>query len=173
MSAKKMRYNSFEWPSNPDNIKISCTALTSEYNMPFLKSTVKKICAKPRIISGSGYFFGESAEVFAERLKEEFDSPYPGLLFIPGFEPFFAVFSSLAVKKQSGDDSIYYEFQFSEGDTDKAELIAPSAECYNAKPGESIYDISAKFGVSVEKLLKLNGWITNPLRLGEGTVILR
>ncbi|MGN1081141.1 MAG: LysM peptidoglycan-binding domain-containing protein, partial [Acutalibacteraceae bacterium] len=67
----------------------------------------------------------------------------------------------------------YYEFQFSEGDTDKAELIAPSAECYTAKPGESIYDISAKFGVSVEKLLKLNGWITNPLRLGEGTVILR
>lgn len=152
----KMKFKGFEWPENPEKITILNRALISEMNMPLMKSISNRVCTRPRIISGEGRFVGENADFFAERLRDEFSSPYPGLLYIPGYDPIMAVLSELTVNKSYGENSVLYDFKFTESDTEGTAITAPYLYYYTVKEGESIYDVAEKFSVDVSTLAILN-----------------
>ena len=90
------------------------------------------------------------------------------MLAIPKITPVYAVFESLKINGEPKPDVLEYSFVFREVMEEKQQ---DKTEAYTAEEGECLWDISYKFKVPIDTLVKLNPSVKRPDTSLEGRVI--
>ena len=155
----KMSFKDFVFPLNPTFIRIYYSRKISNQKIPFGSNAVRDMGENGRVISGEGEFCGKSCIEDFERLKKVFESGGGGMLYIPSQKPIYAIFSSLELLAQDRDGVIKYSFEFNESydkiqNTQFSDIIADGKS--------SLWDISYRYGVRVDELLRLNPYVCRP-----------
>lgn len=160
-----LRYKSFVFDKNPAEITFKGEKLLSTENIPFSGSFLKENGAKPKIIKSSGSFSGENRLSRSLEIQKLFDKGGEGMLFLSDLPPVNAVMSSLSVYEKSGSTDIFYDIEFYEipGEKEKA-----GEKYINADEGDSLWSISAKYDIAIEKLVELNPLCIDPWDVSEG-----
>lgn len=165
-----MRFQGYVWSQNPETVTVSRKKALGSYRIPGAGEVVQDFGCAGRTVSGSGRFTGPDCAEEFEKLAEVFAEEGPGLLCLPGFRPFPAVFSSLSMKGEGGPNSLKYEFTFQEDNSEKAEesvvTIQRSVLCSG---GETLWELAAATGSDVDSLLAANPGIEWPNNLSAGT----
>lgn len=169
MNLAPMRFRDYVWPNNPETIQIERLKTVGSFPIPHEGRTLQDMGGRGRRVTGSGRFLGEDCLAEFSRLSEAFATEGSGLLRIPGNQPFQAVFSSLTMRGGAGPDCVAYAFVFEEDTLAKAEesLVEDSA-VHICAPGETLWEIAAPAGVSVDAMLKENPGIQWPNALDSG-----
>lgn len=159
MKLVPMRFKGVEWHHNPREICFECDKSVKELKVPQGTSYIQDMGRKNMIISGTGELYGSDCLEQFDRLLSLFKQDGQGVLAIPKITPIFAVFESLKIKGEPKPDILVYSFVFREV-MEKKQSVAQT-ECI-AEAGECLWDISYKYGVSIDTLVRLNGWVKRP-----------
>lgn len=154
MKLIKMRYKGISFDANPSSIEISMEKNISKRNIPFYSSKVQEVNFLPQKITGKGRLTGEDAREKAHQLEVAFKSNGSDYLFVPNAAPIKSFFKALSMSYDSKDNSIIFSFEFVEDSKYKKDEFV--LEYVYPLEDETIYDISRRTGVSVEKILELN-----------------
>ena len=156
MELIKMNYKGITLSVNPATIKTEMARSLAKKAALFSTSRVQDMCFEPTKISGSGYLVGANARCDAYEIIRTFKSKGSAYLFVPGFAPIRAFFSSLSIWYDSKISCVNYIFEFVEDCVEK-KGGADFAYTY-AAPGENLYDISNRTNVSVEDIFDSNDY---------------
>jgi hypothetical protein len=172
MNLAPMSFGSCVWPCNPTTIKVEYQRGTAQFFYPGGTAAVQETGTAPRKVTGSGRFTGGGCLAEFGRLSKAFSSGGRAKLSIPGMEPFSAMFVSLAMKGVPRPDCVEYEFVFLE-DVSSSDTVSGVREEYACKGGESLWEIAARYGTSVDALIPANPQIEwlNALEEGERVAI--
>lgn len=165
----RMSFKGFIFTNNPSVIKIKHRVKLVRNSVPFGVDNTRSFGRKACEISGEGDLVGKDcAEQFA-KLRKVFFSGGSGLLLLPGLEPFYAFFESFELLEEPSDELIRYSFAFCE-DTSAKHFENSQKQLHTVMGGETLWDISYKYGIAVEGLLDNNPNIIRPdavLNVGE------
>ena len=163
-----MKFGGVVWHHNPREITFECEKNVNELLSPFESSAIQETGRRNMIIKGEGELYGEDClEQFA-RLFELFKKSGQGVLAIPQISPVYAVFESLRIIGQPRPDVLTYSFVFREVMQSQSEDKPVN---YVVGEDESLWDVSYKFGISIDKLVELNPQFKRPDIVNEGEVI--
>lgn len=162
----KMQFGDYVWRHNPEKLKMVYSKKLKVFRPPSQSPVFQNLGTDLRVVTGRGDFFGENAFSDFFRLAAEFSKQNAALLTLPGFESFYAQFKKLELDGEAGEGLVGYTFEFWE--VPGTVLSAADHTWHTVQAGESLWDISAKNGVSVERLLSLNPGIRNPFDLEVG-----
>lgn len=168
MKLVPMRFKGVEWRHNPKEIVFECDKNIKELSSPNGTSYIQNMGRKNMTICGTGELYGSDCLEQFDRLLSLFKQGGQGVLAIPKITPVFAVFESLKIKGMPKPDLLEYCFVFREVMEKKQ---SDNLSLYTAKEGECLWDISYKFGISVDKLVRLNPSVKRPDISLEGSVI--
>lgn len=160
-----LRYKSFIFDKNPAEITFKGEKLLSTEHIPFSRSFLRESGAKPKIIKSSGSFSGENRLNRSLEIQKLFDKGGEGMLFLSDLPPVNAVMSSLSVYEKSGSTDIFYDIEFYEVPGEKE---ATGEKYITADEGDSLWSISAKYDIAIEKLVELNPLCIDPWDVSEG-----
>lgn len=160
-----LRYKSFVFDKNPAEITFKGEKILNTEHIPFSGSFLRENGAKPKIIKSSGSFSGENRLNRSLEIQKLFDKGGEGMLFLSDLPPVNSVMSSLSVYEKSGSTDIFYDIEFYEVPAEKEEIGEKSI---TAKEGDSLWSISAKYNIDIEKLLELNPLCIDPWDVSEG-----
>lgn len=158
----KMKFGDFEWPHNPEKIQISYQNNISTTLFPFRKCKTEITAPGPRVVTGNGRFTGDDALFYASKLCNLKNLQAPKKLKLPLTEPFDCVLSKTVIFASASENAVLYEFEFIEADSEEDTSLTHTVD---VKKGDSVYSISARTGVSVDRLLKLNPAIRDPFNI--------
>ena len=154
MKLAVMRYKGTEWEHNPQTLKITSQRSLSEQGVAGGSSVVRDFGERSRVITGSGQLAGDDCiGKFAQlvALQNQSDS---GILSLPDVAPFYAFFKSVELACDPTPELITYKFEFvedlSRGRTDIEKRY------HTASEDETLWDISYRYGVEIERLVELN-----------------
>lgn len=168
MKLVPMRFKGVEWRHNPREISFECDKTVKELKSPRGASYIQNLGRKNMVIKGVGELCGEDClEQFGELLSL-FKQGGQGVLAIPKITPVYAVFESLKIKGEPKPDVLLYSFVFREVMAEKQ--TEPPAIC-TADEGECLWDVSYRYGVDIDSLVKLNPWVKRPDAKLDGRVI--
>ncbi len=168
----RMSYKGFIFSVNPSVIKIRHSSRLARDQIPFGSDLVRDFGRMACEISGEGELIGADCTQQFERLRDVFLEGGPGLLLLPGLEPFYAFFEKLELLEEPSDELVRYGFVFCE-DTSAKHFEDSPKRSHTASEGETLWDISFKYSVPVETLLDKNPGIMRPdAVLNAGEVIL-
>lgn len=169
MTLVPMRFKSYEWRYNPEEISFECEKNVRELDSPKGTAYVQNLGRKNRLIKGKGQLCGEDCHEQFEKLWEVFAEGTVGVLALPFIKPVYAVFEKLTVIGEPVPDMLTYSFVFRE--TMESERAEIQTRCI-AGENECLWDISYRTRLEVEMLLNLNPWIKQAdEQLQEGRVI--
>ena len=168
MKLVPMRFKGVQWHHNPKEIAFECDKTVNELNSPNGTSYIQNMGRKNMIISGTGELYGNDCLEQFDRLLSLFRQGGQGVLAIPKITPVYAVFESLKIKGEPKPDVLEYSFVFREVMEEKQQ---DKAQTYAAEEGECLWDISYKFGVPIDTLVKFNPNVKRPDISLEGRVI--
>lgn len=160
-----LRYKSFVFDKNPAEITFKGEKILNTEHIPFSGSFLRENGAKPKIIKSSGSFSGENRLNRSLEIQKLFDKGGDGMLFLSDLPPVNAVMSSLSVYEKSGSTDIFYDIEFYEVPAEKEEI---GEKYIIAREGDSLWSISAKYDIDIEKLLELNPLCIDPCDVSEG-----
>lgn len=163
-----MRFSGYEWHHNPREIKFECDKKINELLAPNAGAIVQDAGRKNMIVKGTGELYGENCLEQFNALLALFKRGGTGVLSIEKITPFFAVFESIKLIGTPKDNVLTYSFVFREVMEEKQSN--PPA-LYTAENGENLWDISYKFSVPIDELIRLNPEVKRPDVLSEGEVI--
>ena len=166
MKLVAMRFDGVVWHHNPRLIRF-----VSEENVRVLAGVqppevVQQSGRKNVAIEGEGELYGADCLEQFDRLLSLFRRGREGTLSLPGFKPVMAVFESLTLLAQPSPDVLTYRFRFREvrgQATDKPQSVVTQ--------GETLWDISYRFDLPIDALVRLNPQVKRPDVVAEGTVI--
>ncbi len=168
MELAVMRFKGKTFRCNPLSLEIKSVRATSDYKGVEGTQFVGDMGLDCRIIKGEGELEGKDCiEQYASLFSLQSEGG-EGVLSLPVMEPVKAVFKSLKALAQVTPDRITYSFEFLETKS-KAQ---PLQKIHIVKEGETLFDIAFDFGVSVDRLVKLNPYVKRPDELKEGEEIL-
>ncbi|MGN0501894.1 MAG: LysM peptidoglycan-binding domain-containing protein [Ruminococcus sp.] len=159
MKLVPMRFKGVQWHHNPKEIVFECDKSVKELNSPNGTSYIQNMGRKNMIISGTGELYGNDCLEQFDRLLSLFRQGGQGVLAIPKITPVYAVFESLKIKGEPKPDVLEYSFVFREVMEEKQQ---DKAQDYTAEEGECLWDISYKFGVPIDTLVRLNSGVKRP-----------
>lgn len=168
MKLVPMRFKGVQWHHNPKEIVFECDKSVKELNSPNGTSYIQNMGRKNMIISGTGELYGNDCLEQFDRLLSLFRQGGQGVLAIPKITPIYAVFESLKIKGEPKPDVLEYSFVFREVMEKKQQ---DKAQTYTAGEGECLWDISYKFDVPIDTLVRLNSDVKRPDISLEGRVI--
>ena len=90
-----MRFKDFTWKDNPVSLRVAHARRVGEVNVPYGESKAEELGPQRRNVTGEGYFAGEDCMEAWAGLQRAFSQKGPGLLQLPGVEPFWALMDSL------------------------------------------------------------------------------
>ena len=163
-----MRFMGYEWHHNPREIKFECAKKVSESLVHESTAQIQETGRKNMIISGVGELYGADCQSQFEALLELFKKKGVGVLAIENLEPVFAVFENISLIGTPREDVLTYGFVFREVMEEK-ENIKP--DCHIAAEGEDLWDISYRYGIVIDELVRLNPQIKRPDIVAQGEVI--
>ena len=161
-----MRFDGVVWHHNPRQLRFE-----SEENVHTLTAVqspevVQHSGRKNVVIDGEGALYGADCLEQFDRLLSLFRRGREGELSLPGFKPVMAVFESLSLLAQPAPDVLTYRFRFRE-----VRGLAEDKPQSVVTQGESLWDISYRFDVPIDALVRLNPQVRRPDVVEEGTVI--
>ena len=168
MKLVPMRFRGVQWHHNPKEIVFSCDKSVKELNSPNGTSYIQNMGRKNMVISGTGELYGNDCLEQFDRLLSLFRQGGQGVLAIPKITPVYAVFESLKIKGEPKPDVLEYSFVFREVMEEKQQ---DKTQTYTAGEGKCLWDISYKFGVPIDTLVRLNPSVKRPDTSLEGKVI--
>ena len=159
MKLVPMRFKDVEWRHNPREITFECAKQVNELHAPYGRSYIQNTGRRNMLIKGEGELFGsDCADQFA-RIFSLFKSGGEGVLAIPALGIFYAVFEQLKLKGYPKPDVLTYSFVF-------REIMEYGAEdrqtSYTAAEGETLWDVSYKFDIVIDRLVALNPQVKRP-----------
>lgn len=169
MKLVPMRFKGVEWHHNPEQISFECDKQINELKSPLGMSYIQNNGRKNMIISGSGKLYGSDCIEQFNRLLDLFSEGGSGVLAIDGINPVFAVFESLKIMGKPKPDILEYSFIFREV-MEKKTTDFP-VYCISAED-ETLWDISYKYGVSIDSLILLNPFVKRPDELEPGSKVM-
>lgn len=187
MVLSPMRYKGYIWPHNPRVYSIDYERKMALHKTPFGLYQLQDLGLSNRVMEGEGEFVGEGAYSQFGRLANVFYSGGPGLLVHPLWQVSSAYFVSLRLEQEPRPDYVRYSFTFWEDNSGWSGLatqdtgLAPGgggaeestgsagAVFHRVVKGDTLWDLSRKYGVSLPELVALNPQIKNPnlIRVGE------
>ena len=163
-----MRFMGYEWHHNPREITFECGKSVSERLVPYDVSQIQQTGRKNMVIKGTGELYGEDCLKQFEGLLELFRRPGAGVLAIENIEPLFAVFESVKILGTPKENVLGYGFVFREVMEEKE---SGKKTLHTAQNGESMWDISYKYNIVIDELMRLNPQIKRPDVVPGGEVI--
>lgn len=161
-----LQFRNFRFPYNPKRFSVQGGKQMFCPFAPGMGSIVRQLGRKARTVTGEGEFFGPNAREQFEKLWALFLEQEDGLLSLPAAAPFYAYFSSLTLTGEAGDNLLRYAFTFIESDRQTGTSFSQAA-LWTVGSGESIWQVAASAGVSVEDLYRANPQLyTGELREG-------
>lgn len=172
MKIEPMRFKSYVWPYNPENVQVQFSQNFQEVKQPFSGSTLQNMGTGRRLVTGRGEFVGEECMNEFGRLSAVFAQGDTGLLKLPGIEPFPAAFTALKMVGEAQPDCVLYEFSFLEDGGGAAENSGNTG-IYVCTGGENLWSVANRFQTTVDRLKSLNPMIEwpNSLEAGQEVVL--
>lgn len=157
MKLEPMKFKGVQWSHNPRELCFENAKAVTDKASPLGGST--QIAGRKGMkIKGKGELYGQDCLEQFQKLLRLFRSGGGGVLAIARLTPVFAVFEELKVIGKPSPDVLEYEFVF-------RELMDKGTEKpveYSAVGGETLWDVSYRFGIAIETLLALNKNIKRP-----------
>ena len=175
MRLTPMRYKDYIWPSNPGSYRISFRRVVAEHKLPFGRSVTQDLGQVCRVLEGEGEFAGEGAYSQFGLLANTFYDPGPGLLIHPLWQTASAYFVELRLEQEPRPDYVRYSFAFWEASglySGAVQEVTRTGEAasggnggvlsHTVEQGDTLWAISARYGVGMTELLARNPQIRNP-----------
>ena len=159
MKLVPMRFKGVSWRHNPRELTFVCEKQVRELHSPFGGSQLQNTGRKCIKIKGRGELYGADCLQQFEELLRLFKSGGSGVLAIPHLSPVRAVFESLTLEGDPKPDLLAYRFEFRE-EKPADDGITPRE--YTAAQGETMWDVSYRFGVEIDPLMRLNPDVKRP-----------
>lgn len=167
-----MRFRDYVWPQNPETVTVARKKELGSYRVPGVGNVVQDLGCSGRTVSGAGRFTGPDCADEFGKLAAAFAEEGPGLLCLPGFRPFSAVFTSLTMKGKGGPASLNYEFVLEEDSSEKTEeSVVKFQRSVLCSGGETLWELAAAYGSDADSLLTANPGIEWPNNLPAGTEV--
>lgn len=167
----RLKYKSFEFPSNPANIEILSSTNCSSSPVFAGSSVVENISVNPIVVKGSGEFYGGKCEEYCTVLGNLLECTESGWLFTPLSAPMKAYFTEFEFSKNTEKNAVEYSFKFTEDcNARKAYIELPYII---AEENENAFEIANRYNVSVNEIMRLNDF-KSPFDISAGDrVVLR
>lgn len=167
MILSTMRYKGYKWQHNPSSIIITTKEEIKEQMVLQSKSFVRDLGAKARVVKGSGQLVGKDCIAQYGQLLKLQSKGGSGVLSLPDTLPFYAFFKSIELACDPTPEVVTYNFEFVE-DLSVEPLIG-DCTCHTVNMEETLWDISYKYNIAIEKLVELNPQISrvDELTVGE------
>ena len=177
MTLSPMRFKDYIWPHNPRVYEIEFRHQVVSHKVPFGTYVLQSLGRTNRVLKGEGEFVGPGAYEEFKKLASVFSSSTPGLLVHPVWQSAYAYFVALSLKQEPREDYVKYAFEFWECSDlydEKAKLVRPASAAENKEkeqsvekwhtvaPGDTMWGIALKNGLSLQELLALNPQMKNP-----------
>lgn len=163
-----MRFCGYGWRHNPREIRFECEKRINERQIPYGESLLQNMGSKCMVVRGEGELCGDDCtEQFGELLRL-FRESQTGVLCIDRLRPMFAVFEELRLLGSPRENVLGYSFVFREAADEKSRLPVSS---YITAEGENLWDVSYRFGIPIDSLVRLNPKIKRPDIVGAGTEV--
>ena len=159
MNLVPMRFKGVEWHHNPREITFECAKQINELHAPYGRSYIQNTGRRNMLIKGEGELYGEDCTGQFGRLFELFKSGGSGVLAIPKLGTVHAVFESLKIKGSPKPDVLSYSFVFREV---MEREVMDKPESYTPSDGETLWDVSYRFDIVIDRLVALNPDIKRP-----------
>jgi len=114
---ERVQFGDYLFAYNPSRIELRSRRQSSSRRLPYLGEQVIATGEQAREVLLEGAFFGQTAdEAMAgyRRLEEVYRSRRRGLLFLPGNEPFYALFDRLELDASGDGRILQYSARFLE-----------------------------------------------------------
>lgn len=162
-----MRFDSYTWHHNPKKLTIKSGKRIVTLGVAYGSDVLQNFGEKPITISGTGELYGEDCLSQFERLKEIYQSGVCAVLCLPKLSPMYACFDSLSMVAHSTPNVLTYSFSFTQVKREKSDVS--SAYSIITDCDTTLWDVSYKYGVDIDTLIKLNDSIMfiNDLKAGE------
>lgn len=162
-----MKFKGYSWHHNPREIVFENTKQLNETLAPFDKSVVQNTGRHNMRISGEGELFGDDCIEQFKELLALFREGGSGVLTIAGMPSVYAEFESLKLVGKPRPDVLSYSFAFrelmEEREDKRREIIAAE--------NETLWDISYRFGIDIDTLVRLNPQVKRPDIITAGEVV--
>lgn len=162
-----MRYCGVSLQHNPKSIEVTDKRNLNELETPY-GSLLQDMGNGLKTVTGTGEFFGRDCVRQYKELQLLLHKGKTGLLSLPGYEPFFARFTMLELTQPPADDFLSYRFVFLEERNGAPVKYSDGAKFHTVGEAETLWDISFRYDVPVEMLLKQNPHIRRPDNLKTG-----
>lgn len=177
-----MRYKSFVWPHNPRVYSIAFERKLAVHKIPFGLHYLQSLGQTRRVLRGEGEFVGENAYETFKRLATVFYEEKPGVLVHPVWMTTTAWFASLELRQAPRRDYVAYSFEFweVEGGSGQTKLTTRAAavsggaseeagteeagerQYHTVVRGDTLWELSRRYGVELERVIELNPSIRSP-----------
>lgn len=164
MNLMGMSFKNFVWENNPVSLDIEEKRQVSESVIPFSEGFSRDISPRKRLVRGECYFTGENAFSRFRELESVFTEGGAGSLILPGEEPFLAVMESLTLIGAAGKNLVRCSFSFRE--VQGMAKTVPAGK-HKVISGESLWDLSYRFGRDIDALIASNPQIEDIAELSE------
>lgn len=171
-----MQYKTFTWPHNPRTYTIEFERRTALQKIPMGDYVLQDLGRSCRVMRGEGEFYGTGAYNTFKALATVFYQGGPGVLIHPVWQTANAFFTELRLRQEPRRDYVAYSFVFRE-DLTSPEGLKPvipvregviEAVYHVVQPGETFWQIAARYSLTYETLIGLNPQIRNPNLLLKG-----
>lgn len=178
MILSPMRFKDFVWPHNPKVYSIAYERKMAVHKIPFGRHYLQSLGQTRRVLKGEGEFVGEDAYETFKRLASVFYEETPGVLVHPVWMATTAWFAELELTQEPRRDYVAYSFAFWEvvGGSNTATLtrrkVGTGAQedtdgqrevkWHTVARGDTLWGLSQRYGVALDRLVWLNPDIRNP-----------
>lgn len=181
MRLSSMRFKDYTWPHNPETFVMEYQRQVALHKVPMGGCVLQDLGVSCRVFRGEGEFAGTDAYEQFKELAAVFRETGPGVLVHPVWRTERAYFVSLSVTEEPRPDYVRYSFVFWEEDgsydagltesDDGGALTARGtavletvgqAETYTVRPGDTMWGIAKRYGVTLTALIAANPQIKNP-----------
>ena len=185
MILSPMRFKNFVWPHNPRVYSITYERKIAVHKIPFGRHYLQSLGQTRRVFRGEGEFVGEGAYDKFKALASVFYDETPGTLVHPVWMTTSAWFAGLELRQAPRRDYVAYSFEFWEVVSDStAELTVVAVsdretasdgsaasggaaepaqeEWHTVGKGDTLWGLSQRYGVPLDRIIALNPDIRNP-----------
>jgi len=187
-----MRFKGYVWPHNPRVYEVMYKRTVAAHKIPAGRYILQNMGLSFRALRGEGEFFGKEAYAEFQKLADVFAEETPGLLQHPVWRDTNAYFAALSVSNEPAEDYVKYSFEFwecydgyeegirlvkkaavSAASTAAASAASTAGEAvyYTVKSGDCLWNIAARYGVTLAAVAAMNPQIKNPNLIYPGDVV--
>lgn len=163
-----MRFGGISLSHNPKTLKIVRNKKINSVGLVSGLNKLSNVCEGVSKVSGTGEIYGDDCFLLYDKLLRMCLKNKAEILAVPELGAFRAVLEDISVTAEPRENFLSVAFTFRAVNSGREpEKIMPR-QFYTAADGESLWDVSYKFGVTVERLAELNPHIRKILEMKEG-----